>query len=158
MVFGRLRRNASLLQVGADCMLSFGPPSHPESKGPGEVAALPWARDFAVSGTQRPRSAVDGVIPPDGVAAVRRRTADIHVGSCPRNELSRPSRGDAVCWNPYRLIRLVDKLARIIFGYFVRSHATTDHHSDFCTAYPFPERMLHDRARRLRGARAVTYR
>jgi hypothetical protein len=29
----------------------LGPPSHPESKGPGEVAALPCgARDFAVFG------------------------------------------------------------------------------------------------------------
>jgi hypothetical protein len=38
---GPLRRNAPLLLVRSDCILALGPPSHPESKGPGEVAALP---------------------------------------------------------------------------------------------------------------------
>ena len=39
--------------MGWDPQHAFvGPPSHPESKGPGEVAALHVARDFAVSGMQ----------------------------------------------------------------------------------------------------------
>src|SRR5438477_9892390 len=41
MVSTGLRRNVPLLLVGSNCMFSLGPPSHPESKGPGEVAALP---------------------------------------------------------------------------------------------------------------------
>jgi hypothetical protein len=44
---------AVLLLFGWDPQHAFvGPPSHPESKGPGEVAALHVARDFAVSGMQ----------------------------------------------------------------------------------------------------------
>jgi hypothetical protein len=42
MVWTRLRRNVPLLMVEPDCILTAGPPSHPESKGPGEVAALSW--------------------------------------------------------------------------------------------------------------------
>ena len=41
MICTPLRRNEALLRIVNDCMLSLGPPSHPESKGPGEVAALP---------------------------------------------------------------------------------------------------------------------
>jgi hypothetical protein len=43
-------------------MLSFGPPSHPESKGPGEVAALATGpATFAVSGMQRFRMGLQTV-------------------------------------------------------------------------------------------------